>query len=375
MTRTLEEQWRQPMLPGYVRNEPVMQNLLDAVGDGDRIIELVGAHGTGKTTLLKALVHERPDLFDGTIEYFGGSESFPLMEAVDVIADRFRKSGGRNLLVIDEGERMDRGDLLEGINRLGTGPWRFATIVATTEPLDVGHAVHVLPLNFNEMGDLLEAQLGEHLSPDILGKLWAASQGKPRLANILAQRWLAGGVRDFDALANLFNPLAVPGLVDPYGRPLAQGGHEEKTIISDVRFVSDELLKAVKSDPNLVHALTPREFEELSAELFHRQGYKVTITPQTRDGGKDLYLAKADGFGSFLYIVECKRYAPDNPVDVGVIRALYGVAQHERVTAAMTLTTSYFSKDAADFAAEVQYQLALKDFVDLKLMLETPANR
>jgi restriction system protein len=219
------------------------------------------------------------------------------------------------------------------------------------------------------MGLLLEAQLGQPLPRDVLGKLWAASQGVPRLANILANEWRAGRVRSFDALADLFNPLAVPGLVDPYGRPLSRDSHEEKTIISDVRFVSDALLKAAAQDPNLVHALTPREFEELSAELFQRQGYKVTITPKTRDGGKDLYLAKADGFGSFLYIVECKRYAPDNPVDVGVVRALYGVAQHERVTAAMTLTTSYFSKDAAAFAAEVQYQLTLKDFIDLKLLL------
>lgn len=370
MSRALSEQWRQPISPGYVRNEPVMRNLLAALEDGDPIIELVGAHGSGKTTLLSALIHERPELFDGAIEHFAGSESFPLMDAVDILADRFRHSSGRNLLVIDEADRMDRGDLLEGINRLGTGPWRFATIIATTRSLDIGHTVHLLPLSFSEMGELLEAQLGQSLSPDVLGKLWTASQGVPRLANILAERWLAGGVRDFDTLADLLNPLAMPGLVDPYGRPLTRGGHEERAIISDVRFVSDELLKAVRADPQLVHALTPREFEELSAELFHRQGYEVTITPQTRDGGKDLYLAKADGFGSFLYIVECKRYAPDNPVDVGVVRALYGVAQHERVTAAMTLTTSYFSKDASDFAAEVQYQLALKDFIDLKLLLK-----
>ncbi|WP_245266841.1 restriction endonuclease [Mesorhizobium sp. LNHC252B00] len=94
--------------------------------------------------------------------------------------------------------------------------------------------------------------------------------------------------------------------------------------------MGEALLRAVGQEPDLVHALTPREFDELATELFQRQGY--TITPQTRDGGKDLYLAKADSFGSFLYIVECKRYAPDNPVDVGVVRALYGVAQHERVT-------------------------------------------
>lgn len=369
MIRALEEQWSQPLPAGYIPNTPVLQNLIAALGDGDQIIELVGAHGTGKTALLRSLVDERPKLFDGTIEYFVGNPISALVDAVDVIAESFRRSRGRNLLVIDEGDCMDKVDLLEGINRLGTGRWRFATVVATTKPLNVGRSVHITPLNHEDMGLLLEAQLGRPLPPDALGKLWAASQGVPRLAHILANEWRAGRVPSFDALAALFNPLAVPGLVDPYGRPLSRGSHEEKTIISDVRFVSDALLKAASQDPNLVHALTPREFEELSAELFQRQGYKVTITPQTRDGGKDLYLAKADGFGSFLYIVECKRYAPDNPVDVGVVRALYGVAQHERVTAAMTLTTSYFSRDAAAFAAEVQYQLSLKDFIDLKLLL------
>ncbi|MGH7025919.1 restriction endonuclease [Brevundimonas sp.] len=340
-----------------------------ALQAGSPIVELIGHWGTGKTTLLRALQSEHPPMFDGTIEYFVGSESFPLADAVEMLAERFRASGGRSLLIIDEAERMDKGDLLEGINRLGTGPWNFSTILATTSSLDIGRSVHLTPLNFDGMSRLIEAQLGQSLSPKALEKLWAASQGLPRLATILADQWRTGSVPSFAALADLLNPMAMPGLVDARGRPLSAGSHEEKTIISDVRHVSESLLKLVGTDPNLVHALTPREFEELSAELFQRQGYKVTITPQTRDGGKDLYLAKADGFGSFLYIVECKRYAPDNPVDVGVVRSLYGVAQHERVTAAMTLTTSYFSKDAQNFAAEVQYQLALKDFFDLKLLL------
>ncbi|MES0038118.1 restriction endonuclease [Mesorhizobium sp. M0046] len=292
-----KEQWSQPLLAVYVRNTPVLQNLLTALGDGDSTIELVGAHGTGKTTLLQSLVHDRPKPFDGAIEHFGGSPGFPLVDAVDVIAESFRRSRGRNLLIIDEGERMDKGDLLEGINRLGTGPWRFATIIATTEPLNVGRPVYITPLNYEDMGQLLESLLGQPLPHEVLGKLWAASQGVPRLAQILANEWRAGSVRSFDALADLFNPLALPGLVDPYGRPLSWGSHEEKTIISDVRFVSEALLRAVGQDPDLVHALTPREFEELSAELFQRQGYKVTITPQTRDGGKDLYWLRRTASG------------------------------------------------------------------------------
>ncbi|MBN9336083.1 restriction endonuclease [Devosia sp.] len=347
----------------------MLQNLFSALLDGASIVELLGSFGTGKTTLLQSLKFDRPAVFDGVVEYFIGSSSFPLSQAVDVIADAFRRSKGRNLLVIDEAERLDRGHLLESVSRLSTGPWRFSTIVASTEPLKIGPVIQILPLSYTDMGRLLEAQMGETLPREVLARLWAASQGIPRLGQILATRWRAGDVSTLSDLAEIFGPLAIPGLVDQNGRPLARGGQTEKAIISDVRFVSDQLFKMVSGDPNLVYALTPREFEEFSAELFQRQGYSVTMTPQTRDGGKDLYLARSDGLGSFLYIVECKRYAPDRAVGVGVVRELFGVAQHERLTAAMTLTTSHFSEEAREFAAEVQYQLNLKDFVDLKLLL------
>jgi restriction system protein len=333
------------------------------------MVELIGGYGTGKTTLLRSLAQEKPSIVNGAIEYFIGSPMFPLQKAIETIADRFRTSRGHSLLVVDEADRLDKGDILESVNRLGTGPWRFSTVLSSTVPLGLGQPVSLGPMSCEDMGRMLEGELDRTLPREDLVRLWAALQGSPRLAQILSEQWRAGRVRTLDALADLLNPLAVPGLVDPHGRPLARNSHEERTIISDVCFVSEELLQTVGRDPELVHALTPKEFELLSAELFERQGYKVTLTPQTRDGGKDLYLAKADGFGSFLYIVECKRYAPDRAVDVGVVRALYGVAQHERVSAAMTLTTSYFSSDAEAFAAELKYQMFLKDFIDLKFLL------
>lgn len=369
MSRLLDEQWRQPLSPTYVRNTAAIEGLVASIRNKESLIELAGGPGTGKTTLLKYLHVEHSSLFPGTVEYFHGSPSFPLMNAIDAIAEAFSSSKGHSLLIVDQAEVMDKGDLLEGINRLSTGPWSFTTILATRMPLGIGQAIHVNPLAFEDMGRLFEYQLGQALSDDARRALWAASQGIPHLAEILGAAWHAGRVENLEALADLLNPLEVPGLIDAQGRPLKSESHEEQTIISDVRFVSDAMLKAVGDDPNLVHALNPHEFEQLSAELFQRQGYTVTMTSRTRDGGKDLYLAKADGFGSFLYIVECKHYAPDNPVGVGIVRSLYGTAQHERVTAAMTLTTSYFSKDAEKFAREVQYQLQLKDFIDLKQML------
>jgi restriction system protein len=140
MMRALQDQWKKPLPAGYVRNTSVLENLLAALRDGASIVELIGSYGTGKTTLLRALEHESPSLFDGTVEYFVGSPSFPLVDAFDLLAERFRASKGRNLLIVDEAERVDKGDLLEAINRLGTGPWHFSTILATTVPLDIGRA-------------------------------------------------------------------------------------------------------------------------------------------------------------------------------------------------------------------------------------------
>lgn len=66
--------------------------------------------------------------------------------------------------------------------------------------------------------------------------------------------------------------------------------------------------------------------------------------------------------GSALYVVECKRYSPDRPVGVGIVRELYGVVQAERLTGGIVATTSYFTADARQFTAQLSYQLSLADF-------------
>ncbi|MGO4859076.1 restriction endonuclease [Arthrobacter sp. 2MCAF14] len=43
--------------------------------------------------------------------------------------------------------------------------------------------------------------------------------------------------------------------------------------------------------------LSPREFELLVAALFHKLGYNVEVTPQTRDGGRDVVLTASQRCG------------------------------------------------------------------------------
>jgi HJR/Mrr/RecB family endonuclease len=134
--------------------------------------------------------------------------------------------------------------------------------------------------------------------------------------------------------------------------------------------VSQELIGRLASNPRDLYSLTPRQFEELVAELLARQGFDVHTTARTRDGGKDIVVSSRNPLGEQVYYVECKRYGPDNPVGVALVRELYGVVQSDRVTGGMLATTSYFTRDALGFQSSVPHQLALKDHADLKRWLE-----
>ena len=119
-----------------------------------------------------------------------------------------------------------------------------------------------------------------------------------------------------------------------------------------------------------MYQLSPRQYEEVVAELLSRRGYSVELTPMSRDGGCDIYAAKKDSVGSFLYLVECKRYAPDNRVGVGLVRQLHGVVQQNRATAGILATTSFFTRDAKEFADDVKWQLSLRDYISMTEWLQ-----
>ncbi|MGE7091194.1 restriction endonuclease [Lysinibacillus sp. NPDC048646] len=134
----------------------------------------------------------------------------------------------------------------------------------------------------------------------------------------------------------------------------------------DFSDINSQLIQQLSRNPELMYKLDPRKFEELVAELFNRKGYEVTLTPQTRDGGKDIYAIKKDAIAPTLFVVETKRYSKTNKVGVEIVRGLYGVKSAERANVGVIVTTSSFTKDAIDFASPLNYELSLRDFDNLK---------
>ena len=137
----------------------------------------------------------------------------------------------------------------------------------------------------------------------------------------------------------------------------------------DLDEINEELIKYLSIHPEFLKELDPRKFEILIAGIFHSKGYEVTLTPQTRDGGKDIIALYKSPFGHQLYFIECKRFT-DQKVGVELVRGLYGVKVAESATQAILVTTSTFTKDAINWVKPRKFELELKDYKDIQRWCE-----
>ena len=134
--------------------------------------------------------------------------------------------------------------------------------------------------------------------------------------------------------------------------------------------IDDEVKKYLKKHPERLYELSPRKFEELVASLLKDMGFDVELTQATRDGGRDIIAHIKNAVCSYLTHIECKRYAADNKVGVGVIREVIGVHHLHKATKSIIVTTSFFSRDAIKEAERMENQLDLKDFTNIKAWLQ-----
>lgn len=175
----------------------------------------------------------------------------------------------------------------------------------------------------------------------------------PTIAGILAKKEYA---------EKLF---ADKGIVDPLGNPIS----DINNIHIEVSEREDWTLNELNKNPIDIYQLSPRRFEEIIAEIYIRKGYKAEMTRATRDGGVDIYITREDDLGSFLFLVQCKKYKPTHKVGVSVLRELYGVVSEKRATSGSVVTTSFFSQPAEEYQKEFQHQMSIRDFDSIKQWL------
>ena len=95
-----------------------------------------------------------------------------------------------------------------------------------------------------------------------------------------------------------------------------------------------------------IRSLSWREFEELVAEAFRREGYSVVENVKAgADGGVDIRLRRNGG----LFLVQCKNWNR-NRVGVGVVREMCGVMMDQGAAGVVIVCSGGFTRDAWGFA-------------------------
>lgn len=330
-----------------------------------KTVAIVGAPGAGKTALaLRFAQHHAKSFAAGTYHMY--ATPFETLQAT--VAAHVSNPSVPYLLILDELESRPIQEQLVQLSELRrTRPSARIICISRSSGLsgEADLTIQLPNLNRADFHELLQKLTLFGDSSPLESEIYEALAGNPLLVRLTADYLRSSSQTPRQVLEHL-RSFSQPGIVGVDGRPLARGAAAEQKLILDVKSVTDDLLLRAYENPKLLYEITPRRFEEFVAELLDRLGYEVTLTPASRDGGKDIYAAKKDDLGSFLYVVECKQYSPDHRVGIGLIRELNGVVQAERATAGILATTSFFTKDAKEFQARLSNQISLKDYLGIQ---------
>lgn len=144
----------------------------------------------------------------------------------------------------------------------------------------------------------------------------------------------------------------------------------DPTKVRVVRAQADRLVSLLEHDADLVHQLGWREFEEVTAALLERFGYRTQLGPGSRDHGVDIYATKEDPVtGRFLYLVQCKHYAPGRKVGADAVANLAGRVTAQHAASGVLATTSMFTRDAEQLAEQLGDKMSLRNHLAVKQWL------
>ena len=108
---------------------------------------------------------------------------------------------------------------------------------------------------------------------------------------------------------------------------------------------------------NLVHRLTPHEFEIWCSEYLSKLGFNnIILLPLGPDGGKDIICEK----GSEKFYVECKRYSLNNSISILQVEKLLGAMISDNINNGIIITTGSISDDVKSILSKVNEPYNIK---------------
>jgi restriction system protein len=134
----------------------------------------------------------------------------------------------------------------------------------------------------------------------------------------------------------------------------ALGGRQSR-IVAAIEELSREAARAIASNPRELDHLEWRDLERMMAVVLDRLGFKATLTPAAKDGGKDIILELEDEQGmKRSYVVELKHWRSGQHVGHGRVKHFIQVVAREGHERGLFIATYDYTEDAFSALTEVE---------------------
>ncbi|MBD2567918.1 restriction endonuclease [Anabaena lutea] len=135
---------------------------------------------------------------------------------------------------------------------------------------------------------------------------------------------------------------------------------DNEELISEVKQIlkvcSQQFALLIAKNPNILEELEWRDIERTIAEIFDGLGFDVTLTPSSKDGGKDVILKCLVQGCCQNYIVEIKHWRSRSRVGGGDLRDFLNVIIRESRDGGLFLSTYGFCDNAFEQLTEIERQ-------------------
>lgn len=119
--------------------------------------------------------------------------------------------------------------------------------------------------------------------------------------------------------------------------------------------ICDRLAYEIAKNPKTLHLIEWRDIERTMARVLDQIGFNVTLTPSSKDGGKDIVVECVIDGSTNIYYIEVKHWK--TRVGKNYIKDFINVVVKDRVTKGLYLSTMGFTGNYLEALNEVESKL------------------